>query len=151
MKKNIETFWRTFLKEKGLDMSTSYIECFHFDVHEASANHLLQLVLEGKKKATASSVYAFAQGQEPKVGDYSIVTDWDENPCCVIQTTATKFIPFNEMTYEICKREGEDDNLQSWQEGHARFFACEGAQLGYTFSEDMLVLFEDFEVVYVNK
>jgi uncharacterized protein YhfF len=26
------------------------------------------------------------------------------------------------MTYDICKREGEDDTLASWHEGHIRYF-----------------------------
>ena len=51
-------------------------------------------------------------------------------------------------TYDIVKREGEDDNLESWRQGHIRFFTAEGKDLGYTFGEDMLVVFEDFEVVY---
>ncbi len=84
----------------------------------------------------------------PEVGDLSIVTDWEGNPRCVIQTTAVTIIPFSEITYDICKREGEDDTLESWQAGHIRFFKSEGSLLGYEFSEDMPVVFEDFEVVY---
>ena len=45
-------------------------------------------------------------------------------------------------------QEGEDDSLESWREGHIRFFRNEGKELGYEFKEDMLVVFEDFEVVY---
>lgn len=43
---------------------------------------------------------------------------------------------FKEITYDICKR------------GHIRFFEAEGKELGYTFTEDMPVIFEDFEVIY---
>ena len=59
-------------------------------------------------------------------------------------------IPFKEITYDICKLEREDDDLESWQNGHRRFFREEGEKLGYTFSEDMPVIFEEFEVVYRN-
>ncbi|MPM92276.1 hypothetical protein SDC9_139411 [bioreactor metagenome] len=84
----------------------------------------------------------------PKRGSLSIVTDWDGNPRCVIETTAVTILPFREFTFEICSREGEDDSLESWQRAHTRFFTEDGKALGYEFSEDMPVVFEDFEVVY---
>jgi len=52
------------------------------------------------------------------------------------------------MTFEICKREGEDECLETWLRGHVRFFTEEGKAMGYEFNEDMLIVFEDFEVVY---
>lgn len=145
-----ELFWRRFLAETGRDPNTKYLECFHFDLNERSANALLALVLEGKKRATSSSLYAFQlEGCEmPKPGSLSIVTDWDGNPRCVIETTSVVVLPFCEITFELCSREGEDDTLESWQRGHRRFFTQDGKALGYEFSEDMPVIFEDFEVVY---
>ena len=67
----------------------------------------------------------------------SIVTDWEGIPKCVIETTNVMIIPFKEITFDICKLEGEDDNLESWREGHINFFSREGKELGYTFTEDM--------------
>lgn len=147
---DIDTFWRNFLEETGLDANTQYLECFHFDLNERSANELLALVLAGRKRATASSLLAFAaEGCEmPSPGSLSIVTDWDGNPRCVIKTTAVTVLPFREVTFALCSREGEDDSLESWQRGHRRFFTEDGKALGYSFNEDMPVVFEDFEVVY---
>lgn len=146
----IDEFFLRFLQKEHLDLTTTYLEAFHFELNEKLANELLDLVLQGKKRATASSVEAYKSTNEtmPKVGDYSIITDWENNPRCVIKTTNVQLIPFKEITYDICKREGEDDTLKSWQDGHRRFYVEEGKQLGYTFDEDMLVVFEDFELVY---
>ena len=146
----VEEFWQTFLKETSLPADTVYTESFHFDLDEKSANGLLALVLCGKKRATSSSLYAFsAQGNPiPKPGDYSIVTDWSGTPRCVIRTQSITCLPFRDMTFTICRREGEDENLDSWKRSHTHFFTEEGKQLGYSFSEDMPVIFEDFEVVY---
>lgn len=148
-----ELFWKRFLAETGRDPNTKYLECFHFDLNERSANALLALVLAGKKRATSSSLYAFqAEGCEmPKPGSLSIITDWDGNPRCVIETTEVVVLPFREITFALCSREGEDDTLESWQRGHRRFFTEDGKALGYEFSEDMPVIFEDFEVVYRAK
>ena len=144
----VETFWQNFLEKTGRSAQTTYLECFHFDLNERSANELLALVLSGQKRATASSLYAFLPGEAPKPGNLSIVTDWDGNPHCVIETKTVRVIPFCEMTFEICSREGEDECLETWQAGHRRFFTQDGEEMGYEFTEDMPVIFEDFEVVY---
>lgn len=144
----IESFWQAFLRTTGRPPETTYFDCFHFDRNERSANELLALVLSGQKRATASSLYAFLSGEAPKPGNLSIVTDWDGNPHCVIATKTVQVIPFCEMTFEICSREGEDACLETWQAGHRRFFTQDGKEMGYEFTEDMPVIFEDFEVVY---
>ncbi len=35
-------------------------------------------------------------------------------------------LPFREVTFDLCRREGEDDTLASWQRGHVSFFTAEG-------------------------
>ncbi len=147
---DVEAFWEEFVKCSNLDAQTRYFECFHFELSEYWANELLRLVLCGQKKATASSIRSFeVEGSRiPQEGDYSIVTDWDGNPRCVIRTTKVTILPFCEVSYELCKLEGEDDDLESWRKGHRSFFSRDGEQLGYTFTEDMPVAFEEFEVVF---
>ncbi len=145
-----EKFWQEFLDKTGRDKSMKYYDAFHFCNDEKNANELLELVLEGTKRATASAVPLYeAEGESlPEVGGFSIVTDWDGNPRCVIETTAVTLLPFREMTFDICKREGEDENLESWQNNHIKFFTEEMEKIGSEFTWDMEVIFEDFEVVY---
>lgn len=147
----IEECWSDFLKATGRDVSTTYLECFHFDLNERSANELLELVLAGSKRATASSLYYFENSgvKLPEPGDLSIVTDWSGTPRCVIETTEVQILPFQDVTYDLCKWEGEDDCLESWQIGHRRFFTEEGKQEGYQFSEEMPVVFEKFNCIYI--
>lgn len=146
----VDIFWKTFLQETCRPENTKYLEVFHFELTKKPANELLRLVLIGQKKATASSLWSYElEGESiPKVGDLSIVTDWEGVPRCVIKTTVVNILPFSDITYDICKREGEDDTLESWRNGHIRFFKEEGKELGYEFRSDMPVVFEDFEVVY---
>ncbi len=147
----VEAFWQAFLSETGRPENTRYLEAFHFDLTERPANELLRLVLRGKKRATASSLLAYDpdKGERPpRAGDLSVVTDFAGEPHCVIETTAVTVLPFGDMTWELCSREGEDMTLASWQAAHTRFFTEEGKRLGYAFSPDMPVVFEDFRVVY---
>ena len=152
-KQSVEEFWQEFKRTNDIEANVDYYDCFHFDNSEEWANKLLALVLAGKKTATASSLLYYQNNnvRQPQAGDYSIVTDWQGKPYCVIQTTAVTLIPFNEMTYDICKREGEDDSLESWKSNHVNFFSQDGQDSGYQFTESMPVLFEDFKVVYVKK
>ena len=127
------------------------LEHWHFELTESASNHLLDLVLAGKKRATSSSLLSYRmEGEEiPKAGDLSVITDWDGVPRCVVMTTAVRVMRYGDITFDIAKLEGEDDSLDSWRRNHERFFRAEGEELGYTFSEDLKVVFEEFEVIEV--
>ena len=142
----VDDFWQEFIEYAGLHKSITYRNSYYFDSNEAGAKKLLDLVLLGKKKATTGALLAY-EGNIPRVeNDYSIITDWHGIPHCIVRTTAITIMPFNEMTFEICDREGEYDSLEAWRDDHIRYFKDEG----YEFSEDMLIVFRDFEVVYKN-
>ena len=127
------------------------LEHWHFVLTESACNHLLDLVLAGRKRATSSSLLSYRmEGEEiPKAGDLSVITDWDGVPRCVVMTTAVRVMRYGDITFDIAKLEGEDDSLESWRRNHERFFRAEGEELGYTFSEDLKVVFEEFEVIEV--
>lgn len=148
--KIIKEYWNKFLLITGRNPDLIYYFCDYMGPTEEIANELLSLVLAGVKTATTSCLLGYQAADEriPEVGDLSIVTDWDGNPACVIETTNVTILPFNEMTFDICKGEGEDDCLQSWQTTHFEIFTNEGKELGYTFAWDSSVVFEDFNVVY---
>lgn len=130
-------------------MNIEHLEKWHFELTEGACNYLLDLVLKGRKKATASSVLGYQiEGEEiPEEGKLSVITDWNGNPKCVIKTTKVRIIPYKDITFEIAKLEGEDDTLESWRKNHEEFFTEEGKEIGYKFSEDMEVIFEEFEVI----
>lgn len=129
-------------------MDISNLEHWHFEMTEDASNYILSLVLTGKKRATASSLPGYAENEPlPQVGDISVITYWDGTPACVVKTTNVITLPFREMTFDLAKREGEDNTLESWRENHAAFWIEEGKELGYTFSEDMPIVFEEFEIL----
>lgn len=132
-------------------MNIDNLEKWHFELTEGACNYLLDLVLKGKKKATASSKIGYQiEGDEiPKEGDMSVITDWEGTPRCVIRTTRVRIIPYKDISFDIAKLEGEDDNLESWRRNHESFFREEGKELGYQFSEDMEIIFEEFELVEI--
>ncbi len=124
-------FWCQFLKEQGKPADTKLYECFSFGASEQLADTLLGLVLSGHKTATCSSLlcYKIEKRPTPQVGNLSTLR-------------------FKEMTFELCRKEGEDDSLQSWQAGHEAFFMRDAKALGYEFSPDMPIIFEEFSVIF---
>lgn len=136
-----------------MNIDLDKLDKWHFEVTKEGANSLLNLVLEGKKRATASSLFRFEIDGEkvPEEGDMSIITDWDGNPGCLIKTTKVRIIPYKDITFDIAVLEGEDETLESWQENHSKFFTADGKDAGYEFNEDMPVVFEEFEVLEIFK
>lgn len=114
-------------------------------------DQLARLTLYGLKTATSSAfpMYIYENEVLPKSGDYSIILDSEENAVCIIQTTEVKIIPYHQVESFHAFKEGEGDrSLNFWRVEHQRFFTEELERVGQVFTEDMLVVCEDFEVVY---
>lgn len=103
---------------------------------------LLNLVLENKKKATAS---VYKEENVPEIGEESIITQ-DGIDRCRIRITNYKVFKFKEAKEEDVVKEGEG-NLETWRKVHIAFFN----KYYDDFNEDTLILFEEFEVVEVYK
>ncbi len=117
-------------------------------------NELARLVLEGEKTGTAGAhiAYEYENAPLPVVGGYNIVLSTENEAICIIKTTRVYTVPFSQVTAEHAHKEGEGDrSLQYWREGHEQFFTSELSTIGKTFSTDMLVVCEEFELVYPIK
>ena len=57
--------------------------------------------------------------------------------------------PYRDVTLEQAYKEGEGDrSLSYWRQVHEAFFRKEMEASGMTFTEDMGVVCEEFEVIY---
>ncbi len=146
----VREYWKNFLAQTGRSPDLRYCFCGYMGPTRQIADELLSLILSGKKTATTSCLPSYRAAGEPipKAGSLSVITDWEGNPGCVIENTNVTVLPFCEMTFDVCKREGEDGDLASWQATHFAIFAQEGEELGYTFTQDTPIVFEDFKVIY---
>ena len=130
-------------------MDITNLEKWHFENDEESCNYILSLVLNGKKRATPSSLPAYQLTGEaiPQAGEVSVITYWNGTPACVIKTTNVRIIRFCDMTYDIAKLEGENETIEEWRETHSAFWIDEGKRKGYVFSDEMSIVFEEFEMM----
>ena len=144
-------FWAQFKASVGEVDDARFYEVFHFGDNETLANSLAQLVLSGRKRATAGLVWSFEDEarRPPRPGDLSVVTDWSGQPLCVIETRAVDEVPFDDVDAEFAATEGEGDgSLAYWREAHTEFFARECARIGRTPSGSMSIVCERFAVIY---
>lgn len=115
------------------------------------ADLLAALVLSGEKTATSSAHALYeAEGEPlPKAGEYSIVLDASDRAVCIIRTQRVSIIPFGQVSAAYAFGEGEGDkSLAYWQRVHRDFFTAELRRIGLSFTEEMLVVCEEFELVY---
>lgn len=140
-------FWDRFQTRTG-DIRKPY-DVFAFGDGPALADELLELVLAGTKRATATrlAVYQIEGKRPPALGDLSLVLDGKGAPACVIETTRVDVAPFNSATEDFAKLEGEGDKtLIWWRKAHIEFFRRECAREGTTFSMTEPIVFEQFRL-----
>ncbi|NDL64588.1 ASCH domain-containing protein [Acerihabitans arboris] len=131
---------RTFLTERYPDA-----RLWAFGDSAEMADELLALVLRGEKTASCCSYNAYRRDGAPVIGGYHVVLDGRDNPACAIRTVAQRLVRYCDVTAEMAALEGEGDkSLAYWRESHQDFFTREGG-----FSPEMLLVFEQFEVIEV--
>ncbi len=147
----IRPFWDSFVAAVDLDPPPEFSEAFFFGDNERVTNELAELVLIGTERATTSLLWAYEADSDsiPRPGAFSVVTDWDGRPLCVIETTQVDVMPYQDVTEEFAAVEGDGDgSLRHWREVHWDAFSRECAQIGKAPAPRMQVICERFEVVY---
>ncbi|MCR5062203.1 MAG: ASCH domain-containing protein [Treponema sp.] len=145
-----DEFWNEFLKATGRDEEERCAGDLNFEAKGFVADEMIALVLSGKKTAffTSWSTYAIDQEPVPVSGELYLVLDRNEKPVCVIETQSVQVIPFNEVTWEMAKLEGEDESLEVWREKKQEYLEEEGDIMGFEFTPDIKLVFQTFNVVY---
>ena len=150
---HVQAFWAEFLAKTDRDHNAALYEIFHFDDNETDANELAELVLRGKKAATASLLWEYEKSgkRPPQTGDLSVVTDWQASPLCVIETLGVEIRAFEDVGDEFAAAEGEGDlSLAYWRRVHWSYFGRVCEQLAQQRSPKMAVVCERFRVVFVS-
>lgn len=123
----------------------------HFGDHEALADELLDLVLSGRKRATAELVAEFAARGDrmPRIGSHWIACDGRGAPRIVIRSTELRLSDFPGVDAAFAADEAEDDgSLEAWREGHRRYWQRTCAARGAEWRESDEIVLERFLVVW---
>jgi uncharacterized protein YhfF len=151
--KSVKKMWEDYLMSinETVEMTEKKYEAWSFCHDEKNANELAKLVKEKKKTSTSSLHYLYILEDEalPAEDEYSVIFDGSGEAQCVIQTTKINVVPFNEVTEAFAKKEGEGDlTLEYWRNVHRDYFTEELKDYEKEFTEEMMVVCEDFKIVY---
>lgn len=150
IKSEIETYWKEFCNKMKISVTTSY-QHWYFGNSEKMSKQLCELVLTGKKTATASLQWVYENKPEdlPIQNGYSIITDFQGKPKCIIQTINIDIVAFNKVSEEFASKEGEGDlSLKYWRDVHWAYFSKECQEIGRQPRQDMPIICEEFKLVY---
>lgn len=123
---------------------------FAFENTGAVGTEQLALLLTGKKTATFSAFESYGINREPLpvAGEVYIVKNSADEPCCIIEVTDVQVLPFKSVSWEMAQKEGEDENLASWQEKTREYMEDEAAICGFDFTEDSRIVFEAYRIIF---
>ena len=145
--------WQAYLRSIGEDpeATAKQYSSWYFADNRKDADELIELVVSGQKKATASSLWELeCQGEPlPRSGDLSVVTDWAGHARAVIQTTRVTVLPFDQVSVELAALEGEGDlSLEYWRWVHLAYYERVLTPYGCVPSQTMPVVFEEFALQF---
>ena len=148
-----DAFFRAFLADAKVHAER--YEVVAFGDSPAMAGELLELVLAGVKRATASLARDYAGGggasEEPlpAVGDLVVVVDGRNKPRCVWRTTDIEVKPLIAVDDAFAFDEGEGDRTRDdWLAGHRADFQRQAERDGFEFHDEIETVFERFTIVW---
>lgn len=147
-------FWRSFLATLPDEHPAHALpvpQAEGFGDNPELAEELGQLIHQGIKTATCASLWEheFEGSSLPQVGQYEIVLDGKNLPLAIYQLTEVTIRPYDEVDAAFAFEEGEGDrSLQSWRDGHWRFFSRVLAVIGLKADPKMPLVCQRFRVVY---
>jgi len=146
--------WGDYLKNHLEDVFHEAPKTIHFCDNEHDANECAQLVKKGIKKATSNSLLGLQNRKErlPKIGDFTVVTNWEGEAQCIIETTKVTLRPFFSIDEAYARLEGEGDkSLAHWKKVHWEYYTRELEKFERLPRESMIVVCQEFDVVFQRK
>lgn len=144
-----DALWAAYGRHAGLNHDDYEVVAFGGD-DPALATELAELVLVGRKRATAALQSEFDAGEAPPVvGGFVVVVDGTGRAGCVYQTTDIRRGPLDSVDDSFAWDEGEGDRSRDfWLAEHRRYFAGITAGLGIEMHDGIETVFERFRVVW---
>ncbi len=143
------SFSQTLRCHAGLDHD-NYVVGLFGDTPEM-ATELAHLVITGIKRATASLARDYDDGREPtpRPGDFVVVQDGESRPRFIWRTIEVTIKPLSQVDETFAWDEGEGDRTRAWWlDAHRRYFARQARRERFELHDEILTVFERFEIVW---
>lgn len=136
---------------ESIDQPVRELAHWHFCDNKKDADECAQLVLQGVKRATSPSLWWHQASGEPvaKPGELNVVTNWQGDAICIIETVAVEVVAFCDISSEYAYLEGEGDkSLAYWRQVHWDYYHRELEGTEFTPTQQMPIVCEEFKVVF---
>lgn len=145
-------FWQAFLEQTGTPENSYCNRCTYFGESEEESVEIMEQLLRGEKSAISHCVphYIVTRSPMPKVGDYTMVTDYYGNPGCILKCTDVVIDPIGAIPAEIAEREGQG-GLEIWQQRKRQEFQALSQKSGFHYNDELPILMELVETVFPGK
>jgi uncharacterized protein YhfF/catechol 2,3-dioxygenase-like lactoylglutathione lyase family enzyme len=143
-------FWNDFITKFPYYKHHSIPISDHFCNDKINTDICAELVLKGVKQASCGLKLMYDLKKEffPEINELTIITNWYQQPICVVKTIDLSFRKFKDIDAEWAESEGEgDQSLKQWKETHRDYFQKQLDELGLVFTEEVELICERFEVV----
>lgn len=143
--------WGDYLKNHLEDVFHEAPKSRHFCENEQDANEAVRLVKAGVKNATSNSLLGLQYRNQrlPRIGDYTVVTNWEGEAQCIIETIKVTLKPFFSIDEQYVKMEAEGaKSLAQWKELHWDYYTRELAEFERLPRESMIVVCQEFKKVF---
>ena len=141
--------WGDYLDKHLEDAFHEAPKTIHFFDNEKDANECAELVKKGIKKATSDALIAIQCRNEklPKIGDFTVITDWNGKAQCIVKITKVQLKPFFCINEEYAKIEG-NKSLVHWKEVYWEYYTEELKAYNRVPSKSMIIVCQEFEKVF---
>ena len=149
MDPSVPSLWRRY-RETEPSAPADLPAVFRFCDNQRDADACADLVVAGRKRATASSLVELERAglRVPEAGHYAVITDWSGRARAVIRTTSVEIRKFSDVDEAFAIAEGEGDlTLEWWSAAHRAYFERVLADSGHRVDDDLQIACERFEVV----
>ncbi len=146
-------FWEVFLAETETEQTAMVSRYTYFGHSEEESVAVLEQLLSGEKTAISHCIpdYLTKKQPMPRIGDYTMVTDFYGNPCCILKAVDVLIAPLPEVPEHWMQREHPGVTREAWlSEKHGEYEAL-AARGGFHANEENPVLLEQVQVVYPVK
>jgi uncharacterized protein YhfF len=144
-----DRFWRSFCESAGVQADD--YDVVSFGDSAAMATELADLVVAGRKRATAGLLRDFRPDGEPLpvVGGYAVLIDGEGRPRAVWRTTQVRIGPLASVDQPFAWDEGEGERTRDWWlAAHRAYFERLARAQGLDMHDEIETVFERFEVVW---
>jgi uncharacterized protein YhfF len=145
-----EQYWEQCRRARP-DVATAEFRARRFGRTPEEAARMVELLRSGAFTGTFTPLIELQSSPEPlpKRGDCCVVTDFDDRPGCVIRVVAVQSLPFEQVS-ALQTRHGipEERDPEIWRQRHHDEWKEQLARAGHAADEEMMVFFQQFEVLY---